>query len=57
MKSIARFLPSRSLVRGLPPVPCNSRFDRKIGSDLLSRISTNFYKFLSFNIFQNVVFV
>ena len=58
MKSFGRFLPSRtsSLVRGLLPIPGSSRFDRKIGSDLLSRrdIST---KFLSYIFFKNVVFV
>ena len=58
MKSIDRFLPSRtsSLVRGLLPILGSSRCVRKIGCDLLSRgdIST---KFLSLNIFFNVVFV
>ena len=58
MKSIGRFLPSctSSLVRGILPILGSSRIVRIIGCDLLSRgdIST---KFLSLNIFLNVVFV
>ena len=52
MKSIGRFLPSRTLsfVQGLLPIPGSSRIVRNIGSDLLSRryISANFFVKLHF---------